>query len=184
VRIFSLQKVVEVAGFNMENRPRMVWAKIWATLSPYFKAVGTSSSPRVAMFAVDSLKQLGLKFLEKPELKSFSFQKLFLNPLLAIMDAAEGGNKAFPGGGGGALAPKDRALIRELVLRVCDNIIKARTANVRSGWCSFLSVYKSAARDGDENFVAQAFSMAHAFGDWQIGQKPGSMSFIPARVSP
>jgi len=163
-RIFSLQKVVEVADYNMDTRPRMVWTKLWSTLGRYFSAVCTSSSSSVAMFAIDSLKQLSLKFLTKPELKSFSFQKLFLSPLLAIMEATSRSTPANPStarvAGQLLLSPKDRALIRELLLSVGDNIVKARTANMRSGWSSFLSLYALAAGDRDPNYVAQAFALA------------------------
>lgn len=34
-RIFSLQKLVEVADYNM-NRIRLIWSKIWAVLLQHF----------------------------------------------------------------------------------------------------------------------------------------------------
>jgi len=192
-RIFSLQKVVEVADYNMDIRPRMVWAKLWSTLGRFFSAVCTSSSPNVAMFAIDSLKQLSLKFLTKPELKSFSFQKLFLSPLLAIMEATNqptlgGGLAVQPqqqqASGKGAsrplLAPKDRTLIRELILSVSDNIVKARTGNIRSGWSSFLTLYASAAGDRDANYVAQAFALAHNILDNHWESVASSGAFVDA----
>ena len=39
----------------------------------------------VAVFAVDSLRQLSMKFLEKGELPNFRFQKDFLRPFEHIM---------------------------------------------------------------------------------------------------
>jgi len=39
----------------------------------------------VAIFAVDSLRQLSMKFLEKGELANFRFQKDFLRPFEHIM---------------------------------------------------------------------------------------------------
>lgn len=64
-RVFSMQKLVEVADFNMDARPRVVWAGVWDILSKFFAKVGCHSNKSVAMFAIDSLKQLSLKFLEK-----------------------------------------------------------------------------------------------------------------------
>ena len=40
---------------------------------------------QVAQYAVDSLRQLALKFLEKPELRSFTFQVSFLAPFEHIV---------------------------------------------------------------------------------------------------
>jgi Sec7-like guanine-nucleotide exchange factor len=64
-RVFSLQKIVEVADFNMDKRPRVVWARVWDVLSKFFARVGCHPNHGIAMFAIDSLKQLSLKFLEK-----------------------------------------------------------------------------------------------------------------------
>ena len=47
--------------------------------------VGCNDSQNVSIFAVDSLKQLSLKFLEKGELQNFHFQKDFLRPFEFIM---------------------------------------------------------------------------------------------------
>jgi brefeldin A-inhibited guanine nucleotide-exchange protein len=64
-RVFSMQKIVEVADFNMDARPRVVWAKVWDALSKFFARVGCHPNHSIAMYAIDSLKQLSLKFLEK-----------------------------------------------------------------------------------------------------------------------
>ncbi len=64
-RVFSMQKIVEVADFNMDARPRVVWAQVWDVLAKFFAKVGCHPNHGVAMFAIDSLKQLSLKFLEK-----------------------------------------------------------------------------------------------------------------------
>lgn len=47
--------------------------------------VGCNSNEDVAIFAVDSLRQLSMKFLEKGELANFRFQKDFLRPFEHIM---------------------------------------------------------------------------------------------------
>lgn len=69
-RVFCLQKLVEVADFNMDCRPRVVWANVWDVLAKFFAKVGCHQNKSVAMFAIDSLKQLSLKFLEKARVSS------------------------------------------------------------------------------------------------------------------
>ena len=54
-------------------------------LGEHFNAVGCSDDEGVAFFALDSLRQLSMKFLEKGELPGFSFQKDFLRPFEHIM---------------------------------------------------------------------------------------------------
>lgn len=63
-RFFSLRKLVEVAEFNME-RIRMVWQRIWRSVSDHFLVVGSHSNIEIAKLAVDSLRQLAYKFLLK-----------------------------------------------------------------------------------------------------------------------
>jgi len=79
-RIFSLQKLVEIATFNMNNRIRIIWVKMWKILADHFTLAGSHENKRVAMYAIDSLRQLSMKFLEKDELANFNFQKEFLKP--------------------------------------------------------------------------------------------------------
>lgn len=54
--------------------PRLVWSRIWAVLADFFIEVGCHPNLSVAMYAVDSLRQLAMKFLERDELANFSFQ--------------------------------------------------------------------------------------------------------------
>jgi len=44
--------------------------------------------PQVAMYAVDSLRQLAMKFLERDELANYSFQNDFLKPFVIVMRRA------------------------------------------------------------------------------------------------
>ena len=56
-QVYSLQKLVEIAYYNM-SRVRLVWAKIWAVLGDFFTEVGQHSNASIAMYAVDSLRQV------------------------------------------------------------------------------------------------------------------------------
>jgi len=129
-RIFSLQRLVEVADYNMDVRPRIAWIQIWETMSKYFATIGCHSNSIVSMFAIDALRQLSFKFLEKPELSDFNFQRLFLRPFLLIME-----NQS------------SRDDIRELILRCMDNMIRLMNSNLRSGWKIILECITLSATD-------------------------------------
>ena len=78
-RMYSLQRLVEISYYNMA-RIRLEWSRIWAILGEHFNKVGTHPNLQVANFAVDALRQLSMRFLEKGELAHFQFQKDFLSP--------------------------------------------------------------------------------------------------------
>jgi brefeldin A-inhibited guanine nucleotide-exchange protein len=128
--IFSLQRLVEVADCNMNVRPRLVWAQVWEVMADYFAKIACHENSMVSVFAIDSLKQLSFKFLEKPELSEFNFQRTFLKPFLAVME-----DKG------------SREDIRELVLWCVDNIIRTKSHNLRSGWKIVFSILTRSAGD-------------------------------------
>ena len=107
-RMYLLQKIVEISYYNM-GRIRLEWSRIWAALGEHFNKVshysgadpeswsaipcsfcffivqvGCHKNLRASTFAVDSLRQLAMKFLEKGELAHFQFQKEFLAPFTYI----------------------------------------------------------------------------------------------------
>jgi brefeldin A-inhibited guanine nucleotide-exchange protein len=83
-RMYSLQKIVEISYYNM-GRIRLEWTRIWNVLGEHFNKAGCNPNEEVAFFAVDSLRQLTMKFLEKGEFANFRFQKDFLKPFEHIM---------------------------------------------------------------------------------------------------
>ncbi|ETV71031.1 hypothetical protein H257_13748 [Aphanomyces astaci] len=130
-RVFSLQKLVEVADMNMHVRSRVVWASMWSVLSRHFTTIGCHDNLGIAMYAIDSLKQLSMKFLEKDELRDFNFQRLFLTPFEIIM--------------ANAVATE----IRELVLSCVHNMLRSRVGNIKSGWKTIWGVLRVAAETFD-----------------------------------
>ena len=64
---------------------RLVWSRIWSILSDYFISVGCHPNLSVAMYAVDALRQLAMKFLQRDELANYTFQNDFLRPFVVIM---------------------------------------------------------------------------------------------------
>uniref|UniRef100_A0A3B3QR57 ARF guanine nucleotide exchange factor 2 n=1 Tax=Paramormyrops kingsleyae TaxID=1676925 RepID=A0A3B3QR57_9TELE len=138
-RMFSLQKIVEISYYNM-NRIRLQWSRIWQVIGDHFNKVGCNPNEDVAIFAVDSLRQLSMKFLEKGELANFRFQKDFLRPFEHIMKK----NRWSP-------------TIRDMVIRCVAQMVNSQAANIRSGWKNIFSVFHQAASDHDETIVELAF---------------------------
>ncbi|XP_050226657.1 brefeldin A-inhibited guanine nucleotide-exchange protein 1 isoform X2 [Mercurialis annua] len=137
-RVFSLTKIVEIAHYNM-NRIRLVWSRIWNVLSDFFVSVGLSENLSVAIFVMDSLRQLAMKFLEREELANYNFQNEFLRPFAIVMQKSSS------------------AEIRELIVRCLSQMVLSRVNNVKSGWKSVFLVFTAAAADERKNIVLLAF---------------------------
>jgi brefeldin A-inhibited guanine nucleotide-exchange protein len=127
-RTYSLQKIVEISGYNM-TRVRFEWASIWQVLGQHFNQVGCHTNTHVVFFALDSLRQLSMRFLEIEELPGFKFQKDFLKPFEHII-------------GNSSVVP-----VKDMVLRCLIQMIQARGANIRSGWRTMFGVFTVAARE-------------------------------------
>ncbi|BFY99374.1 hypothetical protein BsWGS_02414 [Bradybaena similaris] len=137
-RMFSLQKIVEISYYNM-GRVRLQWSRIWHYLSEHFNKVGCNPKEDIAFFAVDSLRQLSMKFIEKGEFANFRFQKDFLRPFEHIMKR----NKS--------------PAIRDMVVRCVAQMVNSQAANIKSGWKNIFSVFHLAASDHDEGIVDLSF---------------------------
>lgn len=140
--IFSMQRLVEVADYNMHARPRLVWAQIWGLMSGFFSKNGCHKNPMVSVFAVDALKQLSLKFLEKPEASEFHFQRLFLEPFLLIMKNKDSLEET-----------------REMILACVDQMIHSRVENLKSGWRVFFDIIVAGANDSKKKVSLHALSI-------------------------
>ncbi|KAG5060781.1 hypothetical protein JHK87_001810 [Glycine soja] len=139
-RVFSLTKIVEIAHYNM-NRIRLVWSSIWHVLSDFFVTIGCSANLSIAIFAMDSLRQLSMKFLEREELANYNFQNEFMKPFVIVMR-------------------KSSAVeIRELIIRCVSQMVLSRVNNVKSGWKSMFMVFTTAASDDHKNIVLLAFEI-------------------------
>ncbi|CAI5472045.1 unnamed protein product, partial [Closterium sp. Yama58-4] len=137
-RVFSLQKIVEISYYNM-TRIRMVWARIWSVLAIHFITAGQNPDEHVAMYAVDSIRQLALKYLERAELARFTFQNDILKPFVVLMRTSR--------------SEKTRELIVQCVVQM----IKVKVAGIKSGWRSVFMVLTTAATDSHEPIVESAF---------------------------
>lgn len=137
-RMFSLQKIVEISYYNM-GRIRLQWSRIWQILGEHFNAVGCNTNEEIAFFALDSLRQLSMKFIEKGEFTNFRFQKDFLRPFEHIMKK------------------NSSPAIRDMVVRCVAQMVNSQAHNVKSGWKNIFSVFHLAAGDHDEAIVELAF---------------------------
>ncbi|CAI7837978.1 unnamed protein product, partial [Closterium sp. NIES-53] len=137
-RVFSLQKIVEISYYNM-TRIRMVWARIWSVLAVHFITAGQNPDEHVAMYAVDSIRQLALKYLERAELARFTFQNDILKPFVVLMRTSR--------------SEKTRELIVQCVVQM----IKVKVGGIKSGWRSVFMVLTTAATDTHEPIVDSAF---------------------------
>ncbi len=127
-RIYSLQKLVEISYYNM-TRVRFEWSNIWQVLGDHFNEVGCHSNTHVVFFALDSLRQLSMRFMEIEELPGFKFQKDFLKPFEHVM------------------ANSSAVTVKDMVLRCLIQMIQARGENIRSGWKTMFGVFTVAARE-------------------------------------
>ncbi|KAJ0717351.1 putative Sec7 domain, armadillo-like helical, sec7 domain superfamily protein [Helianthus annuus] len=139
-RVFSLTKIVEIAHYNM-NRIRLVWTSIWNVLSDFFVTIGCSENLSIAIFAMDSLRQLSMKFLEREELANYNFQNEFMKPFVI------------------AMRKSSAVEIRELIIRCVSQMVLSRVNNVKSGWKSMFMVFTTAAYDDHKNIVLLAFEI-------------------------
>ncbi|EDW13486.1 brefeldin A-inhibited guanine nucleotide-exchange protein 1 [Drosophila mojavensis] len=137
-RMFSLQKIVEISYYNME-RIRLQWSRIWQVLGEHFNTVGCNSNEEIAFFALDSLRQLSMKFMEKGEFSNFRFQKDFLRPFEHIMKK------------------NNSPAIRDMVVRCIAQMVNSQAHNIRSGWKNIFSIFHLAAGDHEEPIVELAF---------------------------
>ncbi|XP_057506724.1 brefeldin A-inhibited guanine nucleotide-exchange protein 5 isoform X2 [Actinidia eriantha] len=137
-RVFSLQKLVEISYYNMA-RIRMVWARIWAVLANHFISAGSHHDEKIAMYAIDSLRQLGMKYLERAELANFTFQNDILKPFVILMRSSRS------------------QTVRRLIVDCIVQMIKSKVGSIKSGWRSVFMIFTAAADDELEPIVESAF---------------------------
>lgn len=150
--IYNLQRLVEVTHYNMDSRPRLVFRDIWTTVSAHLTSTALHSNPAVAMYAVDSFRQLSIQYLQREESGAFEFQRRFLKPLEIVM------------------ARSQLATTKELLLKCVERLIlmfgsadgNGKGGMLRSGWRPVLTVLGLAGRDEDQEIAKQGFDLLTA----------------------
>ena len=153
VNIYCLQKLVEVAHYNMESRSRLVFSDLWSIVADHLTFAALHFNPAIAMYAVDSFRQLSIQYLKRDELEVFEFQKRFLKPLDVVM------------------ARSEQATTKELLLNCVDRIIlvfktedgsvdgTAQRKGLRSGWVPILSILGLGGMDPNRDIAKQGFKI-------------------------
>jgi hypothetical protein len=156
----SLERLIEVTHYNMESRPRLVFADLWNIVSSHLTSTALHTNPAVAIYAVDSFRQLSLQFLYKEELGVFEFQRRFLKPFEIIMLKSE------------SASVKEHLLkcLQQIILvhgnmSVSDSDVSSDKEKIiphgglRSAWRPILAVIGRGGIDHDDPVAALAFDM-------------------------
>jgi brefeldin A-inhibited guanine nucleotide-exchange protein len=91
--------------------------------------VGCHSNTSVVFFALDSLRQLSMRFLEIDELPHFQFQKDFLRPFEHVIQNTS------------------NVTVKDMILQCLNQMIKARADKIKSGWRTMFGVFTYAAKE-------------------------------------
>jgi Sec7-like guanine-nucleotide exchange factor len=129
-RTFSLQKLVEVADFNI-SRPKLVWMNMWNSVAVHFTEAGLHRASHVALVAVDSLRQVASKLIEK-HTKESSEGGEFQVALLAPFEA---------------MYVNPNPDIRDYLLCCLAKLMATHYKSVHMGWPAILSVINKASTD-------------------------------------
>jgi SEC7 domain proteins len=153
--IFCLQKLIEVTHYNMDTRPRLVFADIWSTVSGHLTSTALHNNAAVAIYAVDSFRQLSMQFLKRQELGVFEFQRKFIKPFESVMvNCKNSGVKEF----------LLKAVEQIITIYGDDSTIETDSLDgnqglLRSGWRPLLFVIGQASCDDDDAIAKLGFSM-------------------------
>lgn len=133
-RMFSLQKMVDVCYYNMD-RIKLEWTPLWAVMGKAFNKIATNSNLAVVFFAIDSLRQLSMRFLDIEELSGFEFQHDFLKPFEYTVQNS--GNTE----------------VQEMIIECFRNFILTKSESIKSGWKPILESLQYTARSSTESIV-------------------------------
>mmetsp|Transcript_778 Transcript_778/g.2900 ORF Transcript_778/g.2900 Transcript_778/m.2900 type:complete len:1642 (+) Transcript_778:177-5102(+) len=138
-RLFSMQKLVEVGHFNMA-RIRLIWTRVWSLLGEHFLKAAAHSDQSVAMYAIDSLRQLAAKFLSRAELTKFAYQSEVLRPFATLVRSGS-------------------PTCQELAVHCVGQICESNAAYLRSGWRIVFACLMNASTQDVEAVVLAAQSV-------------------------
>lgn len=133
-RIFSLQKLVEVAIGNL-MRPPEVWSEIWRTVSRHLADVASHHNVSIGLYAINCLKQLAMKFLEREEVhQQEAFGQVLLEPFEKLMKSKS--------------ASPD---VKGLVVSSVDFMVEHRSSSIKAGWAQVFQILQLAASEPKSN---------------------------------
>ncbi|GMM36872.1 Arf family guanine nucleotide exchange factor [Saccharomycopsis crataegensis] len=139
-RIFSLQKMVDICYYNM-GRIRVEWSRLWSIMGESFNKIGCNFNMNIVIFALDSLRQLSMRFFEIEELAYFKFQKDFLKPFAFV------------------LSHNEAVECKMMVLDCIDNMILAKSDKIKSGWVTIFESFSKAAASNNDQVITRTYKM-------------------------
>lgn len=139
-RMFSLQKMVDISYYNM-SRVRFEWSRLWSIMGKQFDIIGCHPNTNVVFFALDSLRQLSIRFFDLDELSHFKFQKEFLEPFEYVMEH----NK--------------NSAVKDMVLQCLQQMVLAKSSHIKSGWKSMFLTFSVAAKQPYAHNVNMTFDI-------------------------
>ncbi|AMD19014.1 HBR113Cp [Eremothecium sinecaudum] len=139
-RMFSLQKMIDVCYYNMD-RIRLEWSPLWAVMGEAFNWTATNSNLAVVFFAIDSLRQLSIRFLDMEELPGFEFQNDFLKPFQHVVQNTT------------------NTEVQEMCMECFRNFILTKSEKIKSGWKPILESLKYCAQSSKESIVVKAYQL-------------------------
>lgn len=157
--VYSLQKLVEVTHYNMDTRPRLVFSEIWNVVSAHLTSTALHSNTAVAMYAVDSFRQLSMQFLKREELGVFEFQRKFIKPFEGVMLKCKNSQiKEF------LLKSVEQIILMfgdddPIEVEHGQNTVLQHPGQLKSGWRPLLSIIGQASCDADDSIAKLGFSI-------------------------
>ena len=131
-RDFSFKKLSEVADFNI-YRIQVQWVKIWKLIGDHFVYVITHSQEQsIWQNALDNLKQIIGKLLQKQDLSIYNFQMDFFEPFEIIFKQTKG----IPERG-------------QFVISYIHFIVGQYGRNIHSGWIVIFRILKEGFQRND-----------------------------------
>ena len=132
-RVFSLIKLSEVADFNI-SRIQVQWVKIWKLIGDHFVyVISHLVEQSIWQNALDNLKQIIGKLLQKQDLSIYNFQMDFFKPFEFIFEQTKG----IPERG-------------QFVINYIYFIVGQYGANIHSGWIVIFRILKEGFQRNDK----------------------------------
>jgi len=146
-RNYSLHKLVEVADFNI-FRVQIEWAKIWKLISEHLVFVATNyNHDNICIDAIDSLRQIVIKLLQKSDLAVYNFQIDFFKPFEIIF-----------------MQSVNRSDRSELIL-TCVSFIVQNSKNIHSGWIVIFNILKQGLKRKDHRLNLEILKILQAISE-------------------
>lgn len=133
-RMFSLQKMIDVCYYNMD-RIRLEWTPLWAVMGSAFNKIATNPNLHIVFFALDSLRQLSMRFLDIEELSGFEFQHDFLKPFEYTVQNTTDTD------------------VLEMIIEYFRNFILKKSVRIKSGWKPILESLQYTASSSSEGVI-------------------------------